>query len=426
MKESFLHYVWQTRQFDFSELTTTNGERLLIPSSGYPHQDGGPDFVNARVTIGKTTWAGNVEIHLNSSDWYKHNHHLDPAYDNTILHVVYHHDREVLRTDGTPIPCLEIGTRINSKLIDRYETMLSGMNSIPCRAFIDQVPTEIKTICLESMAIERLRSKTKPILERLALLKNDWEEVFYQEICAALGLRVNKQPFLQLAKNLPYTLLMRHKNNLLQLEALLFGVAGFLRSNSPDSYERSLSKEFRFLKTKYSLEPIDEHLWKFLRLRPANFPTVRLAQLAKLIHTKEHLFSMVKNHPEAETIRTIFNVSTSDYWSNHHLFGRKSKPRTKSLGSSTIDLITINAIAPVLFCYAHETENTTLQDQVFRLLESLPPENNRIVQRYNSYNFPVKNALNSQAVLQLSNGFCNFKACLQCAVGHAALKMCNS
>lgn len=422
MKESFLHYVWATSQYSKKQLQTTQQEVIDVVHVGFPHQDGGPDFTNAKIRIDGKLWVGHVELHIKSSEWYDHHHHLDPAYDSTILHVVYHHDQDVFLSDGSEVPCLALENRIPKSLIHRYTALCSNSHTIPCDALLKEVPSEIKTLCIESMFVARLSEKTEPIIERLRQSNNDWSEVFYQEICAALGLRINKLPFLMLAKQLPFRLLSKHKNNLFQLEAMLFGTAGFLKNNALDAYESSLQREYRFLKNKYDLNPIDGHLWKFLRLRPANFPTIRIAQLAMLVHQSEHLFSQVQSNLDFMYISSLFNSTVSSYWQEHYTFNKKHSTQKKAIGKSRINLIIINAIAPTFYCYSELLGDVELNEKVMKLMENTEAEKNKTVLYYRHRKFHVRNAIHTQGILQLHNKFCTFKNCLDCQIGHFVLK----
>ncbi|MBO6515269.1 MAG: DUF2851 family protein [Bacteroidia bacterium] len=422
MNESFLHYIWSSSQFSKNDLKTSDGSDLTILRPGYSHHDGGPDFENAHIRIGETLWVGNVEIHVSSKEWYNHKHHLDSTYDSTILHVVFRHDVDVYRSNGGLIPTLELKNRISDKLIRRYSMLTQNSDPIPCHKLVNTIPPEIKQFCLESMAVERLRYKTQPIQNQLNLLHNNWNEALHREVFAAMGSRVNTLPFRNLAKELPFTLLAKYKNNLHQIESLLFGTAGFLRHSARDEYERSLVHEYRFLKTKHNLNTIDLHLWKFMRMRPANFPTIRLAQLAMLIHKGNLFFGKMKNNLRVNDFYALFQSGTSAYWSKHYRFGETTEKRRKTIGNTTIDLILINAVVPVLFCYAQHTSDLSLQDKLLSLLEEVKAENNKTTRYFRSLDFSISNAIHSQGALHLKNKFCTFKNCLQCQIGHHILK----
>ncbi len=293
MKEEVLHYVWRTRRFDFQNLITTEGEAVEIIAPGTHNTHAGPDFFDARVRIGGTLWAGNVEMHLVASEWETHRHGEDRAYDNVVLHVVWEEDLPVLRSNGERIPCIELKKRIPAALIKTYRELLHNEHWIPCQHHFHRVPDITRQVWLDRLMVERLEAKTAFIAESLERTQQHWEETFYQILARNFGLKVNAEPFEALARSLPLNLLSKHKNNLLQLEALLFGQAGLLEGVFEDDYPQRLQKEYAFLQHKYSLQPIAGSSWKFLRMRPANFPSLRIAQFATLIHQSAHLFSKI-------------------------------------------------------------------------------------------------------------------------------------
>ncbi|MCB9260824.1 MAG: DUF2851 family protein [Flavobacteriales bacterium] len=422
MNEAFLHYIWQTKQFSQNNLCTTDGEQILLKNVGMHNTHSGPDFVGAILEMNATRWAGNIEIHVKSSDWFLHSHQTDKQYDTCILHVVFEHDSDVFRTNGTKIPCVELKDKISPNLIAKYETITNNKNQIPCETMLHLASESTKALYVEQLAIERLQEKTEPILQKLEQQNNDWQEVFYQEVCRAMGLKINQTPFEMLAKMLPNKLLAKHKNNLFQTEALIFGVAGFLTDSLVDSYGKDLYSEFQFLKAKYQLQTIPPHLWKFLRLRPANFPTIRLAQLAVLIHKNEHLFAQTKENLNTKALHKLFKSDVSEYWKTHYRFDTLSELKEKKLGRLAIDLVIINAIVPTVFCYAHSIDSEALTVEALTLLENTLPEKNNVVQFYEKHGFLAKNALQTQGILQLKTKYCTFKKCLVCSVGHSILK----
>ncbi len=422
MKESFLHYVWATRQFCSTDLKTTTGEHLVIHKQGSSHQDGGPDFKNGLIQIEEELWAGNIEIHIKSSDWFAHNHHLDTTYDSTILHVVFNHDKEVRRTNDTVIPCLELKDKISEKLLNQYHSLTNNSHKIPCEMLVANVSASIKTLMLESMAIKRIQEKASPIYAKLDVSKNDWEEVLYQEICISFGMRLNKVPFGLLAKSVPFKLIQQYRNDRTKIEALYFGCAGYLNANNKGHYFKKLKTEFAFLQRKHELTSLDPSLWNFLRLRPPNFPTIRISQLSQLMCTSQtHLRKLISNLTYKH-LYELFRVDASEFWSNHYTFSKKSTRRKKIIGQSTIHTILINAVIPVLYCYGLEHNDFELQEKCLSLLEQLPPEKNTVTNYFRSLNFPIENSLQSQGVLQLHNKNCIFKACLDCSIGHNILK----
>ncbi|HHM20798.1 MAG TPA: DUF2851 family protein [Bacteroidetes bacterium] len=422
MKENFLHFLWRFRRFDHTDLKTTGGHPVEILHPGQYNQHAGPDFINARLRINHTEWAGNVEMHLKSSEWWDHNHQNDQAYDNIILHVVLEEDRPVLRADGSPVPCLEIKKRIPAGLLGTYQKILHNEYWIPCQHQFFSVSEITKNLWLDRLLVERLERKTEAI--KSALLKNnmDWEETFYQFTARNFGLKINAQPFELVARSLPQNLLARHKDNLLQIEALLFGQAGMLENVFVEKYPGRLKQEYLFLKKKYQLVPVDPHLWKFLRLHPANFPTVRLAQFAQLIFRSIRLFSKILEVETIKEIEKLFTVKPGGYWLTHYKFEKESEKRNKSFGKEAIRLLTINTIVPFLFLYGSETGEESFKDKAFRLLEEISPEKNKIIKGWEALGIKAGSACQSQALLQLKNEYCDKKKCLECNIGGAILK----
>ncbi len=419
MTEAFLSYVWKMRLYNPDGLHCTTGEPVTVLATGESHNTSGPDFFNAKIRIGDTLWAGNVEIHINSSDWLKHGHQHDGAYQNIILHVVYDADIPLVNEAGVSIPTLELRQAIDPKLYRNYLLLLSDARWIPCEKFFPQIDSFTLCNWLDRLLVERMEQKTKPIMQVLEQNLHNWEETFYQFLARGLGAKVNAEPFEQLAKSLPAVVLAKYKDHLFQVEALLFGQAGLLEQDFKDDYPNALRKEYSFLQKKHQLQPLPAHLWKFGGLRPPNFPTIRLAQLALLIHQSANgLFSHILETETIETYRDMFHVELSGYWQNHFVFDKESKPTTKHLGSTTIDTIIINTIAPVLFVYGSARDIPELKDKALQLLEQVPPESNSIVDHWKALGMKAENAFQTQAQLQLYNEYCRHKRCLQCAIGN--------
>lgn len=421
MTEEFLHYIWKFKLFDHKNLLTSSGEVLEILKPGEHNTDAGPDFFNAKIKIGKTTWAGNVEIHCNASDWEKHLHQKDKAYDNIVLHVVYNADKKVQRKNGEAIPAFELKEKLREGLYKQYLNFKSNKDWVPCEKQIKRVGPFTVNNWLDRILIERLERKSQSIIQSLKLNKNDWEQTFYQHLARSFGSKVNAEPFELLAKSLPISILSKHKNSLMQIEALLFGQAGMLDKNFKDQYSMELQKEYSFLKQKFSLKPIDAHLWKFLRLRPVNFPTIRIAQMARFIHSSSHLFSTIIEAETTKGINKILSVKASDYWSSHYMFDKKSVQRAKSLGGDTIDIIMINTIVPFLFVYGKQKNEEKYVDKALQYLEQISGEKNSIIKKWDNLKMPVKSAYYTQALLQLKNEYCDKKKCLQCGIGNSLL-----
>jgi hypothetical protein len=423
--EDFIHYIWKFRLFGRDNLQTTTGESLEVFSAGLPNSDSGPDFHNARIRIGDTTWAGNVEIHINSSDWHKHNHTHDGAYKNVILHVVYRDDEPIILPDGRALPALELKERIPPDLYQRYHSLIYGSQQfIPCEASLRSVDDMTLRNWLTRVLVERLEKRSKAVTAALEKNKGDWEETFYQFLAAQFGFKTNALPFELLAKSLPQLTLAKHKNNPLQIEALVFGQAGFLEDEFRDAYPNKLKEEYNFLRKKYNLTPIEKHLWKFMRMRPQNFPTIRLAQFAALIVRSNHLFSKVLDIKDVTQLKELFTrLEVNPYWDTHYRFDAESKASSKVLGQSSVDILLLNTFVLFLFSYGKHNQQEYFINRSLKLLEKLPAEQNNIVTNFDSVGIKVNTAFDSQALLELKNSYCSYKKCLQCGVGNKILRM---
>lgn len=422
MTEDFLHHIWQFKLFEQRNIKTENGEPLEILKSGDHNTDAGPDFFNAKLKIGATEWAGNVEIHLLSSDWKKHHHQQDKAYSNIILHVVFENDEPVYRAADNPIPTLVLKNLIDPTLLSKYEAFKQSSDWIPCASSIQRVPEFLISSWLERVLVERIESKSSLILANLKLNKNNWEETFYQHLASNFGFKTNAVPFELLAKSISNSLLSKHKNSLLQIEALLFGNSGLLEQQYLDTYLHRLQNEYYFLKNKYGLKPLEAHLWKFLRLRPGNFPTVRIAQFAMLIHQSEHLFSKILEVESLKELRELLAVSASSYWDTHYIMDKASISRKKYLGPSAIDILLINTILPFVFIYGKQKQEEHYMQRALALMEKIKAEKNSIIEKFEELGLKPNNAHRTQALLQLKKQYCNSKRCLQCAIGNNLLK----
>ena len=421
MKESILHYVWQNKLFSLQNLTTTDAESVDVVDVGRINTDAGPDFFNAKIKIADTIWAGNVEIHTHSSDWNKHSHQLDKAYDSVILHVVSRVDTDVFRTDGTKIPQLEL--KFPTSIAHNYEQLCSQQKWIPCADKINLIPAIFIQSWKNALLAERLEQKMNAIEVLLTDNNQHWEEAFYITLARSFGFGINNQAFESLAKSLPVSILGKHKDQLFQLEALLFGQSGLLCMDELDEYATSLKKEYDFLQSKYGLIPIKKSEWKLLRLRPDNFPHVRIAQFAALVHSSTKLFSKIVENPDIEYIQQLFNCGTSSYWNTHYLFANESVLNVKRLGNLSVNGIIINTVVPFLFCYASQKKNDELKDKTLQMLERIPAERNSIVSNWKNLDLKVENAFDSQALLQLKKQYCDDKKCLRCRIGHKVLTL---
>ncbi|MCP4443644.1 MAG: DUF2851 family protein [Aureispira sp.] len=423
LPEHFLHYIWQFQLFEHQQLQTTRGQSIQIVQTGILNKHAGPDFSDARIQLDQTLWAGHVEIHKKSSDWLKHQHQEDAAYDNVVLHVVYEDDHTIYRQDGTAIPTLELKGKIAETYIKKYWLLLQAKQWIPCQTQFEGILESPRlALWLDRLVIERLEQKTQPIHNLLEHNNNNWEQSFYQFLARGFGAKVNAEPFEQLAKSIPLLVLAKHKNNLVQLEAFLFGQAGLLDKDFEEEYPLQLKKEYSFLQKKYKLSPIKRASWKFGRIRPANSPTIRIAQFAKLIHQSTHLFSKILEVDTIQDIHGLFEVKLQDYWLKHYQFDKETTKRNKSLGKNAVDLLLINTIIPFLFVYAKAKADESYQDKALKWLAALPAEKNSIISNWEDLGIKVSSAQDSQALLQLKNVYCNEKRCLECTIGDRIMK----
>jgi hypothetical protein len=422
MNEEFLHYLWKFQLFNLLDLKTEQGETLQVVKSGNYNTDAGPDFFNAKVKIGNTLWAGNVEVHINASDWEKHQHQYDKGYDNVILHLVYNADKIIYRQSGEEIPMLELKDRIEKKLFQNYLYFKDNNDWIPCQRTINQTPQLIINSCIDRMLIEKLEKKAEAIQATLSITNQNWEQTFYQFIARNFGFNVNADAFELLAKATPLSILAKHKSSLFQLEAILFGQAGMLEKNFEDEYPRLLQNEYIFLKKKYKLQSLDGHLWKFLRMRPANFPTIRIAQFAALIFQSQQLFSKTMAAIAFVEIKKLFELNLSDYWQTHYTFDKTSAKKSKTFGDAAINIVAINTIAPFMFVYGKQKDNDAFQQKAFDLLEMCEADNNSIINNWKTLGLKVENAYQSQALLHLKNNYCSKKKCLNCSIGNYLIK----
>lgn len=419
MTEEFLYYLWKNRLISH-DLQTVDLQSVQIIHPGYQNFDSGPDFFNARIRIGETEWAGNVEIHIKSSDWIKHQHQKDKAFSSVILHVVYEHDMDVYEIKD--IPCLSLKASFDEALYFRYRNLISAKDWIPCGSQVTKIDDLILYSFLDSLLIERLQRKTNTVENYLSITNNHWESAFYIALARSFGFSVNAEPFELLAKSLPIEVLAKHKTNVVQLEALFFGQAGLLNRNLKDSYSQQLLAEYDYLKKKYQLEPLAGYQWKFMKMRPVNFPTIRIAQFAQLIHKSVHLLSKILEVNKMEDVYSFFKLETSDYWLEHFTFGTKSKKSVKNFGKPSFDLILINTIVPFLFVYAEHNQIEYLKERAILWLNNIDAEQNGIINRWIQSGIKVKNAAQSQALLTLKKEYCDKFRCLECRIGNSLLK----
>ncbi len=416
MKEEFIYYLWENRLLS-NDLVTVDGEEVNIISVGIRNHDSGPDYLDTRIKIGDTLWVGHVEMHVNTSDWFRHGHQDDEAYNNVVLHVVYHNDCERLN-----IPTVEIAGKFDENILARYEGFMRSRQWIPCEKIISNVQQFTWLSWLERLVVERLETEVKDVFTCLVENNYDWEEAVYQRVMRYLGMKVNNDACERLAKILPLKILRKHIDNALQVEAMIFGCAGFLEGMFEEPYPVLLQREFKILKSKFNLSVMPMACWKFLRMRPPNFPTVRLAQTASLICSCDTLFSKILTINDLKTIRNVFDVKTNDYWDTHFIFGKPSKKITKTFGTTAVDMLIINAIAPVLFCYGIYHDNEALKEKSLGFLEKMKPEDNLVIRKFEKMGVNVCNAQQSQAVLHLYKCYCKKRKCLNCRVFSALFK----
>jgi len=418
MDENLMQFIWKNRLLSQAPFLTTEQEEVSIIHPGEHNADAGPDFFNARVKIGDTLWAGNIELHLKTSDWNKHAHTADERYRHIILHVVYENDATV----NVNCPVLELKKHISTALLEQYRDLMKNMNRVSCEYLLPQVKSISIKNWLDRLLVERMHDKCKPIEELLAATKNNFEETFYMVLMRSLGLKINSQAFELTARALPVKILSHHKSNLQQLEALFFGCAGLLHEpKKADAYTRELFNEFQFLKHKYNLEPIPAHYWKWLRLRPSNFPEVRLAQMAALVFNSSHLLSKTLECNTTTEVSKLFTAIPSPYWDTHYRLNKESGKRKKPLGESYIQLLLINAIVPFVFMYGRKKGDEALEEKALNWLEQLPAENNTIIRLWGELGIKAQHAADSQALLKLKKDYCNFVRCLNCNIGKELL-----
>ena len=422
MREDFLHYVWQHQYFDKTDLRTAAGEEIQVLRPGYRNADAGPDFLNARLRLGEVEWNGAVEIHLRATDWARHNHQVDPKYDQVVLHVVGQHDAEVTRTNGSRIPALALQARLAPELLARYQALMGATAAapLPCAPLLSLVPEITKTMMTERALLERVERKADDLMALHQRLGQDWEATAYHALMAAFGFQKNSEPLARLAQALPLAVLRRHRHNQRQLEALLFGQAGFLIENeetATDEYIRDLKQEYDFLTHKYGLgaTAMLVHEWNYLRLRPANFPPVRLGQLVGLLHARPTLFDALLTAGSVAALTAFFQVPVPPYWRMHFRPGRPGK--VPGLGKSSTDLLITNVVVPLRVAYARHVGQLALVESSVALLSDLPAEHNQYTDVYEALGFTHRTAADSQGLLALHKSYCAPRRCLHCAIG---------
>lgn len=424
MNEAFLHYIWQHQYFDKTNLVTTTGEVISILQPGTKNTDAGPDFFNGKIQIGEVCWNGNVEIHINSSDWIEHKHQNDSAYNNVVLHVVWKENQIILMRDKSRLPTLELKGKVSETLLMQYRKFINHPQTVPCASYLPNISPLKKLSMLERMVVERLEVKSRVIGDILTKNKNDWDQTTYQLLCKNFGFKVNSITFERLAELLPYKILIKHGDQQLQVESLLFGQAGFLDQAKIDSYFMLLKREYGILGKKYNLSEarLSNLQWKFLRLRPANFPTIRIAQLAALLCAQKNIFSRIVSANSYNDLLTLFTVTQSDYWRKHYQFDTPVHEEISGIGEMSVLNIIINTAVPLMVAYAKLKDDQSLMDRAIEILQHIPAEDNAIIKNWKNLGFNPTSSADTQALLQLFNNYCTKRRCLECTIGFSIIQ----
>jgi len=423
MNEDLLQYIWNFQLFNSLSLLTTDGEPARVVRSGTQNFDSGPDFFNGQVRIGQMLWVGNIEIHIQSSDWKKHNHQEDLAYSKIILHVVWEDDEPVLQGNGQKVPTVELKGLVKKSVFEKFELLQNANTWIPCESEIRNVDEFVKIQAMEQKLVERLESKSHRLNQILLLRKNDWEATLYQLLAKYFGFKVNAVPFELLGSSIEFNLIRKYRNNENYLLALFFGQAGFLQVDFKDSFPLQLKQAYSFLDNKYKLQALERSIWKFMRMRPSNFPTIRIAQFVGIFIKNGHLFQSIIEAKQLSDLKELFKVGTHTYFDTHYRFDiLASKKQTKNLGALSVDILLINAVIPVLFNYGKHIADEMIQERAIEFLQEITWERNSITKKWKELGMPISSAYDSQALIQLKNENCSHKKCLTCAIGNAILK----
>ena len=419
--EKLMQYVWKHRLWRSEDMVTNTGKKVRVVDPGLLNTDAGPDFFNAKIEIDGHMWVGNVEMHYRATDWKRHHHDSDKAYDSVILHVVAKDDAPVRRTNGELIPqlVLEVSPQFNAD----YASLVGATIEVPCATKIKQVPHLTIVEWVEGLAFERLHGKVERIHQLLDSFNGSWEDVCYVTLARNFGFGINNDAFERLARRTPLRLLGKHSDSVLQIEALLFGQAGMLDAQKPgmDSYYNQLCTEYAFLSNKFQLTPMEKESWKLFRIRPQNFPYRRIAMLAQFIEGGFRMMNRILEAEGEKEMRALFEVELSGYWIKHYTFGKPNERATSTLSRSSTDIILINTVAPLLYAYGELTGNYEMTDKAIKLLEDLRAESNFIVSHFVDYGIDCPDALTSQALVQLKREYCDARKCIYCKIGHHLL-----
>ena len=415
MNEQFLQYIWKYRLLN-PDLCTAGGERLAVLHPGIQNSDGGPDFFNARIRINETVWAGNVELHTRSSDWIRHRHQFDPAYDNVILHVVYENDQVIRQKRKEMMPTLEVKNKFPSSIEERYAEIMQNHLWIPCFKLLNANAANVLRLWAPALVTERLDAKSSFIF-RLLDEYADWDEVLYILLSSGFGFRINSMPFELLARSIPLKIVRKNADSLFKLEALFYGQSGLLGVFPRDKYRRSLQTEYRHQQSKYGLKTLKSGLWKRLRLHPQNFPDIRISQLVQCLFRCKAEPGVLLNITDTGKMVEFFQLHASQYWNTHYRFGKSGRNKEKKMGLSSARLLLINILAPFLFAYGSARDVSPLRMRALELLESIEGEDNHETRMWLSLGIKAENALESQALIQLKRNYCDHKRCLECRLG---------
>jgi len=418
--EGLLQYIWQHRLWLSEDMVTGDGLKVRVIDPGLLNTDAGPDFFNAKVEIDGRLWVGNVEIHVRASDWKRHHHDEDPAYDSVILHVVEKDDAPVTRINGERIPQVEL--RVSPRFNECYDRLVNAQVELPCAARLNEVPALTVTEWIEALAFERLHGKVDRVRELYDRDNGSWEDICYVMLARTLGFGINNDAFERLARVTPLRLLHKHNDSILQVEALLLGQAGLLNgAHNDDPYYQQLMREYAFLANKFSLRPIEGTAWRLFRSRPQNFPYRRIALLAQFVHGGFNLMNDILEASDTKQLRQLFDLELSGYWTTHYCFGKPSPGAGRALSNSSIDIVLINTVAPLYYARGEMTDDYALTDRAIALLEDIRPEQNSIVTMFRNAGIKCEDALTSQALIQLRRNYCEARKCIYCRLGHRLL-----
>lgn len=420
--EDLLQLIWQHKLIQPAPLITTSGQEIFILKTGDFNKDAGPDFFNARIRVNDIELVGSVEIHIKTSDWIKHGHQYNKGYNTIILHVVYEHDANIPQNLEHNVEVLELKPLIADKTFEIYEQLLATRDRLPCSGQLHRV-NDLKFVSwMQRMAIERLEEKVKRLEQIFAESKGDYTQVLYTSLLRNFGFKVNAIPFELIARHLPLKILLKHADNLLQLESLLLGVSGLLDNQYHDKYIQTLQNEFEFLKTKYHLQPLQKEIFKFSKLRPANFPNLRLAQFATLFHNASAIITQPQAVASLVQLKTALKIKTQGYWKNHYTLGGKLLEKELALGDSSIENIIINTFAPFFFFYSKKMGDASFSELAMDVLMKCSFESNTKTRLFDAKKELLKNSADSQAIINLHDNYCMKKRCLHCGIAMELLK----